>query len=631
MHYRKDLDSLRAISILAVLIYHFFPNLLPSGYLGVDVFFVISGYLITSIILDEQSNNQFSFLRFYARRIRRIYPSLLFMLATSLLVGYLFLFPHEYKNLALHTVTGNLFSANFLLLSELGYFDISAISKPLLHLWSLAIEEQFYLLWPLALIWGIKHDRLNQTILSITIVSLAISLIGIGKSSTFYIPLTRFWELSLGGYLAYRATKSQTINPRTLSALWSYCALGILMILFLNQDKTFNHPGFITLVGVLAASYLVATPSNIKLLNNKPLQYIGLISYPLYLFHWPILSFSYLIFSGKNDTFFEKCLLILISIGFSVFSYEIIERKIKQQPLNQIALKLLITSGLIALASLAILLTNGASHRVTNYLEKISAATIDREYPEKNKKYLGQKVRALGSGDEKIIFIGDSNIEQYYPRVKQLYQDNRINLESIFITRGGCSPIPNIISKNITCDNFPNKELSFLNDPNVKKVVIGALWSWYFNNNNYMQDNSVEILISESSRGETLALHSLEQLITSLREKNIEVFVIGEIPSHNLLDPKSLLPNGFMRLSSDHDNSKNPSKEVIMRKIDPVNTKIQNIAERQGAKFISMTNILCNTEECPSVINEEPLYRDFNHLNATYVREHALFIDAIFK
>lgn len=388
MHYRKDIDSLRAISILAVLVYHFFPNYLPSGYLGVDIFFVISGYLITSIILDEREKNQFSFTQFYLRRIRRIYPSLLFMMGASLLVGYFFLFPHEYKNLALHTIAGNLFSANFLLLSELGYFDTTAISKPLLHLWSLAIEEQFYLVWPFALIWGIQKNRLQRTILSITIFSLVICLIGIGKNSTFYIPLTRFWELSMGGYLAFLAISGKLSALKKPSPIWSYCAITILIFLFLNPYKTLNHPGVITLLGVLAAAYLVTIPSDIAILNNRPLKYLGLISYPLYLFHWPILSFSHLIFSGAQDLIINKILLVLLSIACAILSYEIIEKKVKRQPPNKIVLKLLTVSVLLACISVAVLATEGASYRTSKELQKISGASIDREYPEKNKNIL---------------------------------------------------------------------------------------------------------------------------------------------------------------------------------------------------------------------------------------------------
>ncbi len=203
--YRPDIDGLRAFAVLAVMGFHAAPSSVRGGFVGVDVFFVISGFLITSIILRDLDAEKFSIKNFYVSRICRIFPALIVMLVATLLIGWLILLPDEFKELGRHIAAAPLFSSNFLLLQESGYFERAAEQKPLLHLWSLSIEEQFYLLWPVTLI-ALWKSRLNLVYLIglIAFVSfeLNIYLMQINPSANFYIPLTRFWEILLGALLA---------------------------------------------------------------------------------------------------------------------------------------------------------------------------------------------------------------------------------------------------------------------------------------------------------------------------------------------------------------------------------------------------------------------------------------------
>ena len=208
--YRGDVDGLRAVAVLLVVAFHAFPRKLPGGFTGVDIFFVISGFLITSLILRSKENGDFSFTDFYARRIKRIFPALIAMLAACLAVGWFVMFPGEFRDLGKHAAAGAGFVANFSFLQEAGYFDITADHKPLLHLWSLGIEEQFYIVWPalIVLVWRWKNGPLLMAAL-LCLGSLVwnVALTNTNQSQAFYLPFTRFWELMVGCIVAFATTQ----------------------------------------------------------------------------------------------------------------------------------------------------------------------------------------------------------------------------------------------------------------------------------------------------------------------------------------------------------------------------------------------------------------------------------------
>ncbi|MDO8436823.1 MAG: acyltransferase [Nitrosomonadaceae bacterium] len=214
--YRADIDGLRAIAVLLVVTYHAFPSLVKGGFIGVDIFFVISGFLISTIIFESLERNSFSFVEFYSRRIRRIFPALLLVLIASYVFGWFALYADDYKQLGKHIAWGAGFVSNFVLWNETGYFDNAAETKPLLHLWSLGIEEQFYIIWPL-LLWFAWKQRMNLLIITIAFALISFALnIGKVRSDTiaaFYSPQTRFWELMAGSILAYVTLYKQNIFP----------------------------------------------------------------------------------------------------------------------------------------------------------------------------------------------------------------------------------------------------------------------------------------------------------------------------------------------------------------------------------------------------------------------------------
>lgn len=313
-NYRPDIDGLRAVAVIAVLVYHAFPQLLPSGFIGVDVFFVISGFLITSIILKEMSANHFSIFEFYGRRIRRIFPALLLVTFSVYALGWRSLLPSEYAQLGKHMAGSALFGANIVYWLESGYFDVSSQLKPLLHLWSLGVEEQFYVIWPLLLLATLKLKiRPLLPILFIALCSFGanIVLIQIDPVHTFFLPHTRAWELAIGGLVALRIQQESSVDlTHRFASMSSAKAKTVLSILgalllvsafFLIKDEK-NFPGWYGLLPVSAAAFLIYAGKDARLvqlvLANRLMVAIGLISFPLYLWHWPLLSLLTILEAG---------------------------------------------------------------------------------------------------------------------------------------------------------------------------------------------------------------------------------------------------------------------------------------------------------------------------------------------
>jgi peptidoglycan/LPS O-acetylase OafA/YrhL len=332
--YRSDIDGLRALAVLAVVIYHFFPAQLPGGYVGVDVFFVISGYLITQIILGKLVTQQWSIVDFYVRRIRRILPAVTVMLVVTIGTGWLFFAATEWQELGRHVVAGVGFLANILLYTDVNYFNADISYKPLLHLWSLGVEEQFYIGWPIALAVAYRQRR-NIGYLMVGMVLLSfisnIMLVARDPDAAFYLPFTRMWELAIGGLLALRALTPHT--PFTTNQKHTLSVLGVIAIIGSSWffDKTILFPGYWALIPVIGATALIAAGPdgfiNKQFLARRLMVLIGLISFPLYLWHWPVLRFGSLF--SETITLPQAALLIALSVGLAIVSYVAVEKPLR--------------------------------------------------------------------------------------------------------------------------------------------------------------------------------------------------------------------------------------------------------------------------------------------------------------
>ena len=356
LKYRPDIDGLRAVAILSVVLFHAFPSALKGGFVGVDVFFVISGFLISSIIMKGVAAGTFSFYEFYMRRVRRIFPALLVVLTATFIAGWTVMMGDEFKVLSKHIVSGLAFIQNILLYTESGYFDASAESKPLMHLWSLGVEEQFYLIFPVMLILIHKLNiKLILALLVMAALSFAFSVAKISEtpSGVFFLPQYRFWELLSGSFLAYLSSRT-TLGPITsrakeLSSWISGLGLLLIIIAVMLIDKTRQFPGYWALLPVAGSALIIyAGPNawvNKYILSSKVMVFIGLISYPLYLWHWPLFSFAYIYFSG-TPTALTRVVLICLSVMLAFTTYRLLELPLRQKVRGNTAFVILVAVAL---------------------------------------------------------------------------------------------------------------------------------------------------------------------------------------------------------------------------------------------------------------------------------------------
>jgi peptidoglycan/LPS O-acetylase OafA/YrhL len=347
MRYRADIDGLRALAVLAVIAFHGFPQAVSGGFVGVDVFFVISGYLVSGLILGEINEGKFSFIGFYRRRILRIFPALSVVLASVAIAGFFLMFPSEYRALGDYISAGAWFVSNIESARKVGYFDGLSSMKPLLHLWSLAVEEQFYIIWPvlLAIAW-LKRGAARYVIAGVGAISFAINVLGVSSHpiGTFYLLPSRLWELALGGVLAYRELfhpKQQFFAFSSGNDLATILREGVSWLgfaaiaasVFLIGPAT-RFPGFVALLPTCGTAALIIghdSALNRRILSNPQLVWVGLISYPLYLWHWPILSFLRIV-AGDNLSTRKILLALVASFVLSWLTYRFIERPLRFGP-----------------------------------------------------------------------------------------------------------------------------------------------------------------------------------------------------------------------------------------------------------------------------------------------------------
>jgi peptidoglycan/LPS O-acetylase OafA/YrhL len=382
--YRPDIDGLRAVAVLAVVWFHAFPDALSGGFVGVDIFFVISGFLITTIIVNGLEQGKFRFADFYGRRIKRIFPALLLVLIVCLGFGWFALLADEYKQLGKHVAGGAGFIANLLFWKEAGYFDNSADTKPLLHLWSLGVEEQFYMLWPVML-WAAWRKRIN--FLSLIVLVLVVSFtLNIARAQTdsvgvFYGLHTRGWELLIGAFLAHisqrqlvlpkwltgavtkvntaliwrdrqaRAPRIASVSCNTLLNLASTVGAFLLLLSFVMISKVNSFPGWWALLPTLGSALLIGAGAqawfNRTVLANRAMVWIGLISFPLYLWHWPLLSFARII-ESETPSHSIRLAAIGVAFVFAWLTYQLIERQIRftQRRVTVFLLLLMVSVGM---------------------------------------------------------------------------------------------------------------------------------------------------------------------------------------------------------------------------------------------------------------------------------------------
>ena len=337
LDYRPEIDGLRTIAVLLVVIYHGFPDILKGGFLGVDIFFVLSGYLITGIISKDVESQTFRLHFFYLNRLRRIFPSLIIVLTTILCVGWFILRSEEYAQLGHEALAGSLFYSNFYYLSQDNYFDIASELKPFLHLWSLSIEEQFYVIYPVAFLAISKlfKDRKFQALVLMILAMLSFALcVFLAGSSTksFFLPATRWWELILGGVLALLPSKGMknTAHPNLFSLFgFAGIAIGVFLATVVKSFQTYM--GLTVVIGTLMLLAIGQTSWLVNLtIGSRLLASIGKLSYPWYLWHWPILVLARIVY-GEQPPILVRTSLIAFAFFLAWITAKFLEIPIRNR------------------------------------------------------------------------------------------------------------------------------------------------------------------------------------------------------------------------------------------------------------------------------------------------------------
>lgn len=594
MDFRKDINGLRAIAVISVILFHFNKNWLPGGFIGVDVFFVISGFLMTSIIFNGVSSGSFSVINFIKRRVKRIVPPLIIVVLASIIFGYMVLEPISYQMAGKHGFDSLLFISNIIYKNESGYFDQESASKIFLHTWSLSVEWQFYIAYPIAIYILSKlfdTKSIHKIILLLFCFSFAAS-----SYASFYIPTdayyniySRAWEM-LTGALVF-------IYPLKLSQskkIFLEC-VGITIIIiscFYFTDKT-AWPGFSAVVPVFGAYLVMQANNNNSILRSKPIQYIGLWSYSLYLVHWPIISISHNM--GYNIGFITYAITVLM---VEWISYTVIEKNLKYWYLYSPVY-------FVTLYICSIVSVDGVSSRVTNSDLKVSPS----EFRYKNEGHLGlpsvDEVQYFNANDGfDYVLIGDSHARHFYSYIK----DSGLRVASLAID--GCFSTKNFHNEikysdrlNSICKKRYETLISFLKQNPKKTLIWSASWSNY--------DNSSR---NESEKDKTNVINEINTLYNDSKTNISKLILVGETPTTKKNAIQCLLSRSLPinRLFNKCDEYEKQEDIVINKRLKYFASK------NDGVYFIDPNPAICKENKCIVIDNDKPVYTDNSHFTRKY-------------
>ncbi len=636
---------MRALAVIAVIAFHAWPTWFAGGFVGVDIFFVISGFLITSIIQSQLQKGTFSIADFYVRRIRRIFPALTVVMLATLAFGWMTLLEDEFRQIGKHAVAGTTFVSNLVLWNEAGYFDNDGITKPFLHLWSLGVEEQFYILWPLIL-WLVFSRKLRFLWVAcvIFVISMSANLVLVTDHpvAAFFSPLTRFWELMAGGVVAYLQLHHAQRFTRHGTALSLGGAVLLGLAFWLTNEQSL-FPGWWAMLPVGGACLLIlagkdAVLNRLVLGRRLPVA-IGLISYPLYLWHWPLLSYGHIIY-GQKPPMLVKVALIAAGFVLAYLTYRLVEIPLRERR-DRTRVTWALGLGMVAIAVFGLAIgTSVLRERIdTHGAEPYLAALNDSQYPGPTLaplRYDGvvfQKAASRGPG--LTVFLGDSVMQQYGPRIEHAVASDPARFSTvIFATAGGCPPIEHTVRlpqiRFPLCPKTVKAAYALANSGAVDTVVVGAAWYGYFNAGQHellVDKNGVQKAFPAADAQE-LAYASLRESLATLRKNGKRVFLVLQPPAGAAYDPQSMYTGS--RFGAIAPLPKVPGFDLAdfhQRNAAPL-ARLTAIAAETGAIVIEPAQSMCQGQLCPVLDdNGAPLYTDSIHMRPDYSRRAASFLD----
>lgn len=644
--YRPDIDGLRSIAVVSVILFHAQLSC-PGGFVGVDVFFVISGYLITKIIERDLEQRRFSVMRFYQRRIRRIFPALFAMFLVSACIGFYLMPPLELQDLGKSLVAAAAFCSNILFYRQSGYFDTSSTLKPLLHTWTLSVEEQFYIFWPLMLA-AFSARFLSKWkmpgVLLILFGSLLLSAYWVNHlpNAAFYLLPSRAWELALGAVLSIAPVPELLRRlPRRFADVASLLGLAMLVASITIYDTILPFPGFAALLPCTGAALIIAAGEGGaslggRVLSLRPLVWTGLISYSLYLWHWPILVFARMFVNRELHTG-ESVGLVVLTFGISWLSWRSVESPFRNPQMMGGTSRIWVVGGLtmtaLFIAIGALLFLSGGfpqrSPEVARSLakEQREANTLLTDspclvlygamLPPREKCLFGAITPASGYT---VVLWGDSQAAHFASVLSEIGQ--HIGITTRQITKANCPPVPGIRilsdkSTDTDCPAFNDIALkTILADQQVRVVVLSARWT-------PLAEGTMAVPMGNqrpnSNDSRQLFVASLRRTLATLIGSGRKVILIGQVPGGEL--------SPFTCLARARFNHWTESPCLSMPATRPART--ENLVKQAlssaananpTARILYPYDRLCGDQTCQLVSNGRPLYLDATHLSSAGAR-----------
>ncbi|HEV3500623.1 MAG TPA: acyltransferase family protein [Bradyrhizobium sp.] len=615
--YREDIDWLRAIAVLAVVAFHFEAPAVFGGFVGVDIFFVISGYLITGIIQSEVKSGRFSFAQFYERRVRRLLPALYAMVALTAIPSFHYLLTSERSEFFRSVAAVVTFTSNFFFWFQTGYFDHAAVEKPLLHTWSLAVEEQFYLALPLmlwALLRSLRGGRiaLPAALGAMTIVSFALSiwLMNTERSANaFFMSPPRAWEFLIGGLIATPGF------PVLRHALAQGVARGIALVLIaipifsLRQGPGF--PGFNALAPCIGAAMFIWSGIGVPTLKRgrysllNVAKFFGQISYSLYLWHWPLFTFARFSKSSLVLDASDKIALFALTVLISYLSWRFVEQPFRSgtlAPTRGAAFRIagLATIALLAGSAGGIILSRTPSDadRAALQLESYNAYDFEPLYRSGScftpgSGVFGDACLAIAAGKTNLLLWGDSLAAHYFHGLREVTDPQAVNI--LQATQAACMPTFNAAAQATTsCRSLAAQMAAFFADRKPDLVILSADWL------EYARPPRFEGMIAD-----------LRQTISRLDASGVAVVLLGPA-----LQFKARLPSMLMRA---HLRQVEPlADDFVLPDIFPLDQKMKAaLPAHEKFSYISVVDALCPARRCPlTIAGGIPLAWDHAHLTA---------------
>ncbi len=649
--YRPEIDGLRAIAILSVILFHAGFLWMQGGFLGVDVFFVISGYLITQVIAEELDQGSFHFGHFWLRRARRILPALICMVLVSFLVAWFLFLPDDFKNMGRSGIALSVFVSNIYFWLKSGYFAPPAATEPFLHTWSLGVEEQFYLLFPLLFYALTRCARVFRTtlIFSFMFLSFILMLLEIKQYeiATFFLLPMRAWELLLGSVAALYFLKKENDWPDYFNTIGS--SLGLFMIgvavLFYNQNASFSAWGQI--VACVGAVSIIATNQSRltgvgRLLSHRFLVGIGLISYSLYLWHWPLLVFASYV-SVVKLTSSQVILILLVSVALAWLSYRWIETPFRQKHIlaqaKTFTLVAILMSALIAGIGLLVDLKNGFPNRLSPSIFNVYEAAQDQPLASCKiiniSKNLSICTNAPLNQNPDLIIWGDSHAYMLLPLIEKMAAQYHLKYWSY-----SCIPVLDVYtvseSKSLadsSCTASNHDMMQLIRQRHLKNVLFSSFWEQFVEGREipiegagqrdpFYADANIKSSTPEQARA-VFEKHFIDT-VDQLEGMGVHIWIVKDVPFFQFWPSNQLVK--ILKYGGNPNEIGRPLSELTEREafVDSVFNQIKS----SEVTFINPDSILCDAAGfCHGARDGQSLYFDFNHLSVYGVMQ----LEPLFK